>query len=49
MRWLIITLLAAAAVTAQTPQPRPFDLEEATIAELQQRMTSGRDTARSLV
>ena len=31
-------------------QPRPrFDLEEATIADLQQRMQSGRETSRSLV
>ena len=36
-----------ALVTAQAP-PR-FDLEEATIADLQQRMESGRETARSLV
>jgi Amidase len=34
--------------TAQAQQP-PFDLEEATIAELQRRMTDGRETARSLV
>jgi amidase len=36
-----------AALLAQTPAR--FDLEEATIAELQERMQSGRDTARSLV
>jgi amidase len=41
--------LVVAAGTAQAPTARPFDLEEATIAELQQRMQSGRDTARSLV
>jgi amidase len=29
-------------------QPAPFDLEELTIADLQERMASGRDTARSL-
>ena len=31
------------------PAPAPFDLEEATIADLQQRMQSGQDTSRSLV
>ena len=36
------------ALRAQGTQPR-FDLEEATVADLQQRMTSGRETARSLV
>jgi len=36
-----------AALPAQAPAR--FDLEEATIADLQQRMQSGRDTARSLV
>ena len=47
--------LIAAAVSvlalsgAQAPAPAPFDLEEATIAGLQQRMQSGQDTARSLV
>ena len=30
-------------------QPPAFDLEEATIADLQQRMQSGQDTSRSLV
>jgi len=34
---------------AQTPAAQPFDLEEATIATLQQRMQSGQDTSRSLV
>jgi amidase len=32
----------------QTPTRPAFDLEEATVADLQQRMQSGRDTARSL-
>jgi len=41
--------LVVAAGTAQAPTTRPFDLEEATIADLQQRMQSGRETARSLV
>ncbi len=38
----------AATLTAQAPARPAFDLEETTIAELQQRMTSGRDTARSI-
>jgi len=51
-------LLAAAVFDAQSPSRPvaatarqalpPFDLEEATIASLQQRMETGRDTARSL-
>jgi len=47
-------LLAAAAALApsiagQSPAAARFDLEDATIADLQQRMVSGRETARSLV
>src|SRR5580765_4220726 len=45
---ILVALLATAAVRAQSPAPAPFALEEATIADLQQRMQSGRDTARSL-
>jgi amidase len=46
---LIITLLVAAAGVAAQPGARPpFELEEATITDLQQRMQSGRATARSL-
>jgi amidase len=46
---LLVALLAAAAVpAAQPPAPAPFELEEATIAQLQERMQSGRATARSL-
>jgi len=44
-------LTAVAAVTttlAQTPAPPRFDLEELGIADLQQRMQSGRETARSI-
>src|SRR3954468_10431950 len=41
-------LLVSAALGAQAPAPPTFDLEEATIADLQQRMQSGRETARSL-
>jgi len=49
---VVVALLAAATMrtTTQTPQrPAAFDLEEATVAQLQQRMTSGQETARSLV
>src|SRR5205814_488112 len=49
-------LLAALAVAvtiavtrAQPPAPAPFDLDEATIASLQQRMQAGQETSRSLV
>jgi amidase len=47
-------LLAAAflltAVSAQQRTPTaPFDLDEVTVADLQQRMQSGRETARSIV
>jgi hypothetical protein len=44
----LAALLAAAVVRAQSPARPPFALEEATIADLQQRMQSGRETARSL-
>jgi amidase len=43
-----VCLLAAATLTGQAPTRTAFDLEETTIAELQQRMSSGRDTARSI-
>jgi amidase len=42
-------LTAAGAVAAQTPQVAPFDLEEVTISGLQQRMSAGRETSRSIV
>src|SRR5262249_51216938 len=45
---LVAALLAASALAAQAPARAPFDLEEATITALQQRMESGRETARSL-
>jgi amidase len=38
-----------AVARAQPPAPAPFDLEDATIASLQQRMQSRQDTSRSLV
>jgi amidase len=44
----LAALLAAAVVRAQSPAQAPFALEEATSADLQQRMQSGRETARSL-
>jgi amidase len=43
-----LAALVAATLTAQAPGRPAFDLEETTIAALQQRMTSGRDTARSI-
>ena len=43
---MVFALWAAAPPAAQ--RPSPFDLEEATIADLQQRMAKGQDTARSL-
>src|SRR5437879_11373194 len=46
---LFLVAVSVAVVPAQTPPRSTFDLEEATIADLQQRMQSGRDTARSLV
>src|SRR5207253_940243 len=46
---ILAALCAATAVGAQAPRPAPFSLEEATIADLQQRMQSGRETSRSLV
>jgi amidase len=50
-----LALVALVAAACSTPAPPPardtpaFDLEEATIADLQQRMQSGRETSRSLV
>ncbi len=46
---IVAILLAAATLTAQAPRVAPFDLEEATIADLQHRMEAGQDTSRSLV
>ena len=42
-------LLASSIALAQSPSPQSFDLDEATIVELQQKMQSGRETSRSLV
>src|SRR5262245_56593685 len=45
-----IAIAALAALTlARAPPPAAVDLEEATIAALQQRMQSGQETSRSLV
>jgi len=41
--------LSIASLTAQAPRVAPFDLDEATIAELQRRMETGAETSRSLV
>src|SRR3954470_15536114 len=45
---LAVILFAAASLAAQSPPATTFDLNEVTIADLQQRMTSGHDTARSI-
>ena len=45
----MLAVAAAQAPGRQSPAPAPFDLQEATIADLQQRMQSGRESARSLV
>jgi amidase len=45
---LALTLMAAHAPARQSAARPPFDLEEATIATLQQTMQSGQETARSL-
>jgi amidase len=48
--WALGVTLASAQRPSRQAETRPaFDLEEATIADLQQRMQSGRETARSLV
>ena len=45
----LAALCIVCAARAQTPLSAPFSLEEATIADLQQRMQSGRETSRSIV
>lgn len=47
LRTVVAALFLGTFVFAQAPAP--FDLEEATIATLQQRMQSGQDTSRSIV
>ncbi|HJZ75120.1 MAG TPA: amidase [Vicinamibacterales bacterium] len=44
----LAALCAAAVVRAQTPAATRFDLDELTIADLQQRMQNGQETARSI-
>src|SRR5437588_263953 len=44
----LLLFIAVAAPRAQQPSRAAFDLDEATIADLQQRMQSGRETARSI-
>ncbi len=47
---LTTLLLVCVAIVAAQPQPsRTFDLQEATLADLQRRMETGQDSARSLV
>jgi amidase len=51
-RLLLFCSPVVAVAVARTPaqsRPAPFDLEEASIADLQHRMESGQDTGRSLV
>src|SRR5258708_37242622 len=48
MNKFLLVLCLAAPAAGQSLDLRPFDLEEATIATLQQRMQSGRETARTL-
>jgi len=42
-------LFGAACSRTQRPKDEPFELEEATVATLRQRMESGQDSAASLV
>lgn len=50
---LVVTLLLTVSCSQSAPPAQPptaiFDLEEATVADLQKRMEAGRDTSRSLV
>ena len=49
LRGSAVFCFVVAALSAQAPRQTAFDLGDATIADLQQRMASGQDTARSLV
>jgi amidase len=52
VQWLSVgsaLTFAAVLLSAQPPRATPFDLEEATVAELRARMETGRDTSRTLV
>src|SRR6266508_1139957 len=44
----VAVLLTAGVAIAQSPGQQPFNLEEATIADLQQKMQAGSETSRSL-
>ena len=55
---IFIPILLAATIACSTPSQAPapaapapvkFDLEEATVADLQKRMTDGKETSRSIV
>jgi amidase len=47
--FIVVTLLSPSAHSSSSQASRfPFDFDEATIADLQQRMQSGRETARSI-
>ncbi|MEO8679176.1 MAG: amidase [Vicinamibacterales bacterium] len=57
MRVILCSVVLLATVSCSTPAPTPpaaaapakFDLEEATVADLQKRMEAGQDTSRSIV
>ena len=46
---VLVAIAPTPSATQTPPRPAAFDLEEATIAQLQHRMDTGQDTARSLV
>src|ERR1043166_706000 len=46
---IVVAVAIAVAAQPQAPVTAPFDLQEATVAQLQQHMESGQDTARTLV
>ena len=46
---LVLSFLSVLLLTAQQPQPPAFELDEATVAQLQDAMASGRHTSRTLV
>jgi amidase len=47
--WAALTGCTNAPAPAAGPAPAAFDLEEATLAQLQERMATGQDTSRSIV
>jgi len=44
-----VAVLSVLSGAAQAPRPAVFDLEEATIADLESKMTAGQETSRSIV